>query len=147
IRISASGSAKPTSEVWADANLDEQGLPASWRSYPTGLPQAISALLPEALHIRAMDDVQEDLGKGKAGSTIRGLLDEIMAPILTAHQEVQDALTAVRNILGADGENRSPLLTDFDNSANNALSSFFPGLLLNLDVPSIDVKEFFKSGD
>ena len=147
IRISASGSAKPTSEVWADANLDEQGLPASWRSYPTGLPQAISALLPEALHIRAMDDVQEDLGKGKAGSTIRGLLDEIMAPILTAHQEVQDALTAVRNILGADGENRSPLLTDFDNSANSALSSFFPGLLLNLDVPSIDVKEFFKSGD
>ncbi|EKG33939.1 ATP-dependent endonuclease of theOLD family-like protein [Pseudomonas avellanae BPIC 631] len=147
IRISASGSTKPTTEVWGNADLDEQGLPTSWRSYPTGLPQAISALLPEALHIRAMDDVQEDLGKGKAGSTIRGLLDEIMAPILTAHQEVQDALTAVRNILGADGENRSPLLTEFDTSATNALSSFFPGLLLNLDVPSIDVKEFFKSGD
>lgn len=147
IRISASGSTKPTTEVWENAVLDEQGLPTSWRSYPTGLPQAISALLPEALHIRAMDDVQEDLGKGKAGSTIRGLLDEIMAPILTAHQEVQDALTAVRNILGADGENRSPLLTEFDTSATNALSSFFPGLLLNLDVPSIDVKEFFKSGD
>ena len=147
IRISASGSTKPTTEVWENADLNDQGLPASWRSYPTGLPQAISALLPEALHIRAMDDVQEDLGKGKAGSTIRGLLDEIMAPILTAHQEVQDALTAVRNILGSDGENRSPLLAEFDTSATNALSSFFPGLLLNLDVPSIDVKEFFKSGD
>lgn len=147
IRISAVGTARPSAEVWENGNLDEHGLPTSWRTYPTGLPQAISALLPEALHIRAMDDVQEDLGKGKAGSTIRGLLDEIMAPILTAHQEVQDALTAVRNILAADGENRSPLLAEFDTSANSALSSFFPGLVLNLDVPSIDVKEFFKSGD
>ena len=147
IRISAVGTARPSAEVWENGNLDEHGLPTSWRTYPTGLPQAISALLPEALHIRAMDDVQEDLGKGKAGSTIRGLLDEIMAPILTAHQEVQDALAAVRNILAADGENRSPLLAEFDTSANSALSSFFPGLVLNLDVPSIDVKEFFKSGD
>ena len=147
IRISAQGTAKPVSEVWENAELDDQGIPTSWRSYPTGLPQAISALLPEALHIRAMDDVQEDLGKGKAGSTIRGLLDEIMSPILTAHREVQDALTAVRNILAVDGENRSPLLAQFDTDASNALSSFFPGLLLNLDVPSIDVKEFFKSGD
>lgn len=147
IRISAEGTARPSAEVWENGDLDEHALPTSWRTYPTGLPQAISALLPEALHIRAMDDVQEDLGKGKAGSTIRGLLDEIMAPILTAHQEVQDALAAVRNILAADGENRSPLLAEFDTSANSALSSFFPGLLLNLDVPSIDVKEFFKSGD
>lgn len=147
IRISASGTTRPSTEVWEGADVDEHGLPTSWRSYPTGLPQAISALLPEALHIRAMDDVQEDLGKGKAGSTIRGLLDEIMAPILTAHQEVQDALAAVKNILAADGENRSPLLAEFDTNANNALSSFFPGLVLNLDVPSIDVKEFFKSGD
>lgn len=147
IRISALGTAKPATEVWENAEIDDQGVPTSWRSYPTGLPQAISALLPEALHIRAMDDVQEDLSKGKAGSTIRGLLDEIMTPILTAHQEVQEALTAVRNILAADGENRSPLLAEFDTSASNALSSFFPGLRLNLDVPSIDVKEFFKSGD
>jgi ABC-type transport system involved in cytochrome c biogenesis ATPase subunit len=147
IRISAMGTAKPATEVWENAEIDDQGVPTSWRSYPTGLPQAISALLPEALHIRAMDDVQEDLSKGKAGSTIRGLLDEIMTPILTAHQEVQEALTAVRNILAADGENRSPLLAEFDTNASNALSSFFPGLLLNLDVPSIDVKEFFKSGD
>ncbi|MCV4111273.1 ATP-dependent nuclease [Pseudomonas aeruginosa] len=147
IRISAQGTSRPVAEVWESAELDEHGVPVSWRAYPTGLPQAISALLPEALHIRAMDDVQEDLGKGKAGSTIRGLLDEVMAPILTAHQEVQDALAAVRNILAADGENRSPLLAEFDANASNALSSFFPGLLLNLDVPSIDVKEFFKSGD
>jgi hypothetical protein len=147
IRISATGTTRPTSEVWENAELDEHGIPTTWRSYPTGLPQAVSALLPEALHIRAMDDVQEDLGKGKAGSTIRGLLDEIMAPILTAHREVQDALTAVRNILSAEGESRSPLLSQFDTDASQALSSFFPGLLLNLDVPSIDVKEFFKSGD
>lgn len=147
IRISAIGTAKPKQEVWQPGELDEKGLPVQWRNYPTGLPEAVSALLPEALHIQAMDDVQEDLGKGKAGSTIRGLLDEIMAPILTAHTEVNAALETVRNILTAGGQQRSPLLADFDNKATTALANFFPGLRLDLDVPSLEVKELFKSGD
>lgn len=147
IRIVAAG-AKPKQEVWQPADpLDELGVPTGWRSYPTGLPDAVRALLPEALHVVAMDDVEEDLGKGKAGSTIRGLLDEIMAPVLEAHAEIQNALDAVRNVLGVDGAQRSRLLTQFDADATNALSELFPGLSLGMDVPEVEIKEFFKTGD
>ena len=146
IRISGPG--KPVQEVWdIDQPLDEAGLPTAWRKYPTGLPDAVEALLPEPLHIQAMDDVQEDLGKGKAGSTIRGLLDEIMKPLLKQHTQIQQALDAVRAILGKDGETRSPLLKNFDTDATTALSDLFPGLSLDMDVPTVDIKEFFKSGD
>jgi putative ATP-dependent endonuclease of the OLD family len=147
IRVVGVGGAKLKQEVWQPEGHAGDGVPQAWRSYPTGLPEAVSALLPEALHIIAMDDVSEDLGKAKAGSTIRGLLDEIMTPILEAHAEVAQALEAVRNILGAGREQRSPLLRTFDNSATAALGEFFPGLTLDMDVPAIDVKEFFKSGD
>lgn len=142
------GNGKPEQQVWEPGEpLDELGVPIGWRKYPTGLPGAVSALLPEALHIQAMDDIQEDLGKGKAGSTIRGLLDEIMAPLLEAHVEIAQALSAVRNILGKDGQQRSPLLNNFDTQATSALADLFPGLSLDMDVPSVDIKEFFKSGD
>jgi hypothetical protein len=36
-------------------------LPEHWREYPTGLPQAVSVLLPDPLSIEAMEDVAEDL--------------------------------------------------------------------------------------
>jgi hypothetical protein len=38
------------------------------------------ALLPDPLTVQAMNDIGEDLGKGKAGTTINNLLDEIMGP-------------------------------------------------------------------
>lgn len=147
IRVVGIGGAKLKQEVWQPEAYVGNGVPTEWRNYPTGLPEAVSALLPEALHIIAMDDVSEDLGKAKAGSTIRGLLDEIMAPILEAHAEVTQALQSVKNILATNGEQRSPLLRTFDSNATAALSEFFPGLTLDMDVPAIDVKEFFKSGD
>jgi len=139
---------KPKAEVWDPAGaLDELGVPTVWRSYPTGLPDAVKALLPEALHVAAMDDVGDDLAKGRAGSTIRGLLDEIMTPVLEAHVEIQNALRAVRDILGAEGAQRSPLLTKFDTDASSALAELFPGLSLGMDMPEVEVKEFFRTGD
>src|SRR5207253_6735537 len=113
IRITGTGTAKPTQEVWEVEKYAKDGLPEHWRAYPTGLPQAVSVLLPEALHIVAMEDLSEDLGKAKAGSTIKGLLDEIMDPIVQAHAELKGALDAVRNILGKEGETRSPHLKNF----------------------------------
>ncbi|MET4677711.1 MULTISPECIES: ATP-dependent nuclease [unclassified Luteibacter] len=147
IRIVAA-TGRPRAEVWEPTGeLDELGVPTVWRPYPTGLPDAVKALLPEALHVAAMDDVGDDLAKGKAGSTIRGLLDEIMAPVLEAHAEIQHALQAVRDILGAEGAQRSPLLAKFDTDASSALGELFPGLSLGMDMPEVEVKEFFRTGD
>lgn len=134
-------------EVYDHEAYTGEGVPAAWRAYPTGLPQAVSALLPEALFIEAMDDIGEDLGKVKAGTTIKELLDEIMEPVVKAHEDLNQALGTIRHILTAGGDNRSEHLKDFDEQATKTLEDFFPGLALDLDLQIVDIKEFFKAGD
>lgn len=149
IKTSASGtSAKGiTREIWNPENYPGEGVPEEWRPYPTGLPQAVSSLLPEPLVVDAMVDIQEDLGKAKSGTTIKGLLDEIMEPIIKAHDDLSNAMDTVRSILSVEGEKRSELLDSFDQEASKALDDFFPGLDISLDLQIVELKEFFKSGD
>ncbi len=147
IRASATGPKSILKEVWDTDTCSAEGVPIAWRSYPTGLPEAVSVLLPEPLFIEAMDDIGEDLGKAKAGTTIKSLLDEIMVPVLEAHHELTEALATIRSVLSADSDKRSSHLQDFDGKTTEALASFFPGLTLDLDLQLIDIKEFFKAGD
>lgn len=48
IRVTARGTgARSTQqEVWEVNGCQQEGVPGNWRSYPSGLPQAVSALLP-----------------------------------------------------------------------------------------------------
>lgn len=149
IRATATGTTAKAinEEVWDIEQCAGEELPDHWRAYPTGLSQAVSALLPKPLVVQAMHDLGEDLGKAKAGTTIKGLLDEIMGPLLAAHAELSTALETIRHVLAADGDNRSDHLQQFDIDATNALTHFFPGLALELDLQVVDVKEFFKAGD
>lgn len=149
IRCVATGTTSKSNkqEVYNHETYSGSGVPNDWRDYPTGLPQAVAALLPEPLYIEAMDDIGEDLGKAKAGTTIKNLLDEIMEPVLKAHTDLNSALETIRKILAVDGENRSGHLKEFDEQATKTLVDFFPGLSLDLDLQVVDVKEFFKAGD
>lgn len=149
IRVTATGAGAKsnTQEVWQVDECTQDGVPEQWRPYPSGLPQAVSALLPEPLHVLAMHDIGEDLGKAKTGTTIKGLLDEIMKPLLAAHGELTTALDTIRNVLTTGGEQRSDHLQQFDTDATDALENFFPGLALDLDLQVVDIKEFFKAGD
>ncbi|WP_420208002.1 ATP-dependent nuclease [Candidatus Electronema sp. JC] len=136
-----------TKEVYDYESYSENGVPSTWKAYPTGLPQAVQSLLPEPLQIETIKDIGEDLGKAKAGTTIKGLLDEIVDPIIASHKEINSALDTVRSIITSTGENRSQHLDNFDKKASEALGGFFTGLKLNLDLPVIEAKDFFKSGD
>ena len=149
IRATATGTTGKTinEEVWDVEQCAGKDLPEHRRAYPTGLSQAVSALLPKPLVVQAMHDLGEDLGKAKAGTTIKGLLDEIMGPLLAAHDELNTALETIRHVLAVDGDNRSDHLQQFDIEATEALDHFFPGLALDLDLQVVDVKEFFKAGD
>lgn len=143
------GAKEITREVYDYESYTGAGLPGNeqWRAYPTGLPQAVSALLPESIFVEAMDDIGEDLGKAKAGTTIKELLEEIMGPILKAHADLNQAIETIRNILTTDGANRSSHLKNFDLNATKTLEHFFPGLTIDLDIQVLDIKEFFKAGD
>ena len=147
IRVKAEGSKKFTSEVWDPAKTDVEGNPTDWKPYPTGLPQAVTAILPEPLSIQAMKDVQKDFTSVAAGTAIKKLIEEIAAPVTKANtEEIESALKTINGLLTGVGGTRSKALNDFDKDASEVLKDFFPGLTLQLELPETKIKEFFKSG-
>ncbi|MBL0311746.1 MAG: ATP-dependent endonuclease [Holophagaceae bacterium] len=149
IRVTADGttakSIKP--EVWDPAAVEVDGNPKEWRAYPTGLPQAVSAILPEPLFIQAMKDVQKEFTSVAAGTTIRRLIEEIAEPVTQANAtDIEAALKTINSLLTGEGGTRSKALQDFDEEASKVLAEFFPGLALQLELPETKIKEFFKSG-
>lgn len=149
IRVSADGTTAKSlkSEVWNPAVVEANGKPKEWRPYPTGLPQAVSAILPEPLSIQAMKDVQKDFTSVAAGTSIKRLIEEISEPVTKANAaEIDAALKTINGLLTGEGGTRSKALKDFDEEATKVLEDFFPGLTLQLELPETKVKEFFKSG-
>lgn len=148
IRASATNGSKSIKREVADVGLENGNEnPVDWVAYPTGLPEAVSALLPEPIQINALEDIASDLGKATAGSVIKSLLEQIMAPILAEDEELRGALQTVERRLSGTSDARSPHLNDFDQQATDSLKDFFPDLALNLSLPSLNAKDLFKSGE
>jgi putative ATP-dependent endonuclease of OLD family len=127
IRAHASKSnPKPIREIWGSGETDESGKPTSWRSFPTGLPNAINAMFPEVIRVNALDDLDEDLGKSKSGTTIKALLDQIMEGFFDDHPELVTALETVNSYFSQSGTRRSSRFLDFDTEASASLTRFFP---------------------
>jgi predicted ATP-dependent endonuclease of OLD family len=149
IRVVADGTTAKSlkQEVWNPTTAGADGRPTEWRAYPTGLPQAVSAILPEPLFIQAMKDVQKDFTSVAAGTSIKRLIEEIADPITKANSaEIQTALSTINGLLTGEGGARSKALETFDEEASAVLQDFFPGLALQLELPETKIKEFFKSG-
>lgn len=134
-------------QVWRPADFEHNGEPAQWVPPPTGLFQVVQSILPQPLHVRAMHDLDEDLGKVKAGTTIKGLLAELIAPVVEQHEELASALDTIKNLLTLEGSNRSPHLAEFDEAATRALKEFFPGLSVQMDLSVFQPTDLFKAGD
>lgn len=147
IRVRTEGPKTIKQEVWNPEALEADGSPKEWRPYPTGLPQAVAAILPEPLSIQAMKDVQKDFTSVAAGTSIKKLIEEIAEPVTKANAtEIDAALKTINDLLAGEGETRSKALNEFDEKATQVLEDFFPGLALQLELPETKVKEFFKSG-
>lgn len=113
-----------------------------WVANPTGLDNAIGVLFPDPLYIEAMDDAVDDISRFAARNTIGSLLkytmDQIRANNVAA---LNNLLTAVQSV-GAhlNGPARIQELNTLESDATQAISDFFPGLSLHLDIeaPSFD---------
>ncbi|MEZ5537705.1 MAG: ATP-binding protein [Thiolinea sp.] len=114
---------------------------------PNGLPQAITTLFPEPTFINSMEDSAEDVSKFKAGNTIGKLISQLQKEIIkTKGDEINTALSAIGKKLNLDGQERLKEISDFDESINSKIGDFFPGLTLNLDIPTPDIGDLFKQG-
>ena len=118
-----------------------------WKKAPTGIPNAISALLPEPIEIGAMENAAEDAAKFKTSTTIGKLIGDIVDPIRDEHGEaIRQELDGLRKKLSADGEDRPEQLLNFDKIANTVLSTFFPDVTIRLHIPTPEVDDLFKTG-
>lgn len=136
----ATSAAQIRLEVYDYATLE-------WSANPAGLDNALAVLFPEPLHIEAMEDASEDVGKFGAKNTIglllKRVLDRIHLQNEAAVETMRHALSQVSNHL--NGDNRMAELGAFENEATAAIASFFPGLSfhVNFSTPAID--DLFKS--
>jgi putative ATP-dependent endonuclease of OLD family len=117
-------------------------------SNPNGLPQAVTTLFPEPTFINSMEDSAEDVSKFKAGNTIGKLIVNLQKEIIkTKGDEINTALSAIGKKLNLEGEERLQEFTEFDDSINSKIGDFFPGLTLNLDIPTPNIGDLFKQGN
>lgn len=129
------------------AVLEVRKTDGEWQTNPTGIPEALAALLPEPIEIRAMEDAGEDVSKSKSGTTIGRLLGELARPVDKSYGDVlTEALAEFGRRLGADGAERVPELDAVDAAANDALRELFPGLRIKVHIPAPELKEVFKAG-
>lgn len=114
---------------------------------PNGLPQAITTLFPEPTFINSMEDSAEDVSKFKASNTIGKLIAHLQKEIITSKAvEINDALEVVGKKLSLNGSERLDELASFDLSINDKIGDFFPGLSLNIDIPTPSIADLFKQG-
>ncbi|MFT7611091.1 MAG: putative ATP-dependent endonuclease of OLD family [Parvicellaceae bacterium] len=119
----------------------------TWQNNPTGIDNAIKDLFPEPIHIGAMENSEDDISKSSTSSTIGKLLAEIIEPIeLQYGQQVNTALNGLKEILDAEGIQRAPELTTFDQEINEKLEAFFPDIKVKVHIPTPELKEVFKKG-
>lgn len=120
---------------------------SEWSANPAGLDNALAVLFPEPLHIEAMEDASEDVGKFGAKNTIglllKRVLDRIHQQNLAAVETMRHALYQVSNHL--NGENRMAELGVFENEATTAIASFFPGLSFHVNFSTPAIEDLFKS--
>lgn len=130
-----------TMGVKKPSNLEDE-----WEN-PNGIPQAISTLFPEPTFINSMEDAAEDVSKFKAGNTIGKLISNLQKEILkTKGTEISEALSGIGKKLNVDGDERLQEFTDFDSAINSKVGDFFPGIKLNIHIPTPNISELFKKG-
>ncbi len=119
----------------------------AWQAAPTGIPQAIQALFPDAIFIGAMQDAAEDAAKGKSSTTLGKLLAEFTTTLERAHgAKLQGFLDEIERHLAPGSPQRVGELKRFDKEASDVVGDFFPGLKLHLDIPVPGLKDLFKQG-
>lgn len=118
-----------------------------WDKNPTGISSAIQALFPEPIYVEAMDDANEDVCKNKSGTTIAKLISKIIEPFIKSQEKgFEGVFSQLKKRIEVDGADRAEELKKFDKGVSDIMDSLFPGIELNLHIPTPTLRELFKGG-
>jgi putative ATP-dependent endonuclease of OLD family len=126
--------------VWDEPN-------SQWTLNPTGIDNALKAILPEPIRIGAMENAAEDASKAKSTTTIGKLLSNITLQIQTAHaNQIQAHLNSVSSLIASNGATRLSQLGTIDQSLNNKIQDLFPDISVKLHFPTPTEEDLLTSG-
>ncbi|MEZ9744148.1 ATP-dependent endonuclease [Vibrio splendidus] len=126
--------------VWDEPN-------SQWTLNPTGIDNALKAILPEPIRIGAMENAAEDASKAKSTTTIGKLLSNITAQIQAAHaNQIQVHLNSVSSLIASDSATRLSQLGTIDQSLNSKIQDLFPDISVKLHFPTPTEEELLASG-
>lgn len=120
---------------------------AQWVVNPTGIDNAINALLPEPIRIGAMENAAEDASKSKNTTTIGKLLAQFLEPVRQAHeQDLNTHLSEVSRRISSDGDMRFGELSNIDTNVNAKVAELFPGMSVKLHFETPTIDDLIKAG-
>lgn len=118
-----------------------------WSRNPTGIDNALSALMPEPIRIGAMEDAAEDVTKHKNTTTIGKLLNILTEEIYEqVKADLNPHLEKINSFFSHSGEDKYVELQDIDESVNKNIQNFFPGIGIKLHFETPTVENLFKTG-
>lgn len=142
-REQESPTSKPPSikiHVWDDTTHQ-------WTQNPTGIDNALKAILPEPIHIGAMENAAEDASKAKSTTTIGKLLANITEQIQAAHvNSIKGHLDNISSLIASDGATRLSQLSTIDQSLNSKIQDLFPDISVKLHFPTPTEEDLLTSG-
>ncbi|MEZ9655171.1 ATP-dependent endonuclease [Vibrio splendidus] len=129
-----------TISVWDDGVND-------WTPNPTGIDNALKAILPEPIRIGAMENAAEDAAKAKNTTTIGKLLSNITEEIQATHaNQIQSHLDSIASLIASDGASRLTQLHSIDQSINDKVQDLFPDISVKLHFPTPTEEDLLTSG-
>ncbi|WP_305460915.1 ATP-dependent nuclease [Photobacterium leiognathi] len=118
-----------------------------WVVNPTGIDNAINALLPEPIRIGAMENAAEDASKSKNTTTIGKLLAQFLEPVRQAHEkDLNTHLSEVSRRISSDGDLRFGELSNIDTNVNAKVTELFPGMSVKLHFETPTIDDLIKAG-
>lgn len=146
VQLKASGR-KGDRELLVKTPNNSDGEESKFRKAPTGLPEALDELFPDCIFINAMQDATKDISQNQRNTTIGQLISSLSGKILEENkEEINQSLTILENLFGAESSNRAKQLEKFDQKAEQVTSDFFPGISLKLHIPPPTLDDILKNG-
>lgn len=117
-----------------------------WENNKTGFNNAIVPILPEVIHIEAMENAVEDVTNNKSSTTIAKLIGCLRESWQQSLDErIKPKYEELSDYLSVNGIHRLEQFKSFDVELNTHLDAFFPGVNAHLDLPLPSIDDIFKN--
>lgn len=145
----------PAKEIVASIikEMDESLKVEKEKSLPSGIPNSITALLPEPIYISAVKNLTDDAKTSSSatfGKIIKVLLDlideEEIKEVVDSLNKIDKYFNKIKNEDGTESEeDRLEKLKQLERISNDFLDDNFPNTSLEINVSPPDIEDLFSS--